>query len=166
MVPAPPRRMLAFERDEGGEWVARLECGHRRHVRHRPPLSSYPWIADEAGRAAKIGASIECDRCARSEVPDEARVYRRTEIFDERSLPSGLRRPHRTRAGVWGRVDVLAGRLRLTMPALGIDAVIEAGDQAILPPELEHQVEPLGPVRLQIAFLRVGPDPAAGVVDG
>lgn len=31
------RRIVGFDRDEEGDWVALLECGHRQHVRHRPP---------------------------------------------------------------------------------------------------------------------------------
>lgn len=63
------RRIVGFQRDDEGAWIALLECGHRRHVRHRPPLSNYPWVVDAAERAAKLGAAIECDRCARGEPP-------------------------------------------------------------------------------------------------
>jgi tellurite methyltransferase len=60
---------------------------------------------------------------------------------------------------VWGRAEVLAGRLRFVMPVLAVDRVIEAGDHAIIPPELPHRVEPLGAVRMRVVFLRV---PASG----
>jgi len=147
--------MLAFEADAAGDWIARLDCGHRRHIRHHPPLADYPWIVDAAGRAARVGAEIECERCRRGEVPDGAAPYRTTDEFDETTLPAGLRRDHTTRAGVWGRVEVLAGQLRFVMPALAVDRVIEAGGHAIIPPELPHLVEPLGPVRMRVVFLRV-----------
>lgn len=35
--------------------------------------------------------------------------YKRTPTFDEHTIPAGLRRDHRTRAGVWGRIVVEAG---------------------------------------------------------
>lgn len=159
-----PRRMLEFDRDPTDEpadaraasWIVRLDCGHRRHVRHRPPLSDYPWLLDAATRAAKLGATIECERCARLELPDGAAEYRHTDVFDEHSLPAGLRRAHTTKTGTWGRVEVLAGRLRFVLPLLAIDRVVEAGEHAIIPPELEHFVEPLGEVRMRVVFLRVG----------
>jgi len=156
--PASPvsRTILTFEPDEPDAWIARLDCGHRRHVRHRPPLSSYPWVLDEAARAARIGAAIECERCARRELPEGASVYRSTDEFDEHTLPAGLRRAHTTRRGVWGRVEVSAGRLRFVMPSLGVDAILGAGESTIIPPEIEHHVEPLGPVRFRVAFLRAG----------
>lgn len=152
-----PRRMLGFDLDAGGDWVAALACGHRRHIRHRPPLADYPWIGDPDARAARVGADIECERCGRGELPDGAVAYRTTDEFDERTLPAGLRRDHTTRAGVWGRAEVLAGRLRFVMPALGIDRELAAGEHAIIPPELPHHVLPLGPVRMRVVFLRVPP---------
>lgn len=159
------RSILGFTADAAGDWIARLDCGHRRHIRHRPPLSEYPWIMDAAVRAARIGAPIECDRCGRGELPDDAAPYKTTAEFDETTLPAGLRRDHTTRAGVWARAEVLAGQLRFVMPALAEDRVIAAGDHAIIPPELPHHVEPLGPVRLRVVFLRVPADePAAGQV--
>ncbi|MCB1185380.1 DUF3565 domain-containing protein, partial [bacterium] len=30
--------ITGFIQDEAGDWIALLACGHRRHVRHRPPL--------------------------------------------------------------------------------------------------------------------------------
>lgn len=152
------RRMLGFTVDEGGDWVVRLDCGHRRHIRHRPPLADYPWIADEAARASKIGAPIECERCARREPPADAVAYRSTAEFDEATLPAGLRRAHATRAGVWGRIEVLAGRVRLVMPALAVDESIAAGGHAVLPPEIEHHVEPLAGLRMRVVFLRAPAD--------
>jgi tellurite resistance-related uncharacterized protein len=42
--------------------------------------------------------------------------YRTTAIFDEETLPAALRREHRTKAGAWGIIRVLEGRLRLMFP--------------------------------------------------
>ncbi|MGC2189855.1 MAG: DUF1971 domain-containing protein, partial [Candidatus Sulfotelmatobacter sp.] len=44
--------------------------------------------------------------------PSSKVPYRCTPIFDETTLPAGLRREHRTKAGVWGVIRVLEGRLR------------------------------------------------------
>ena len=40
--------------------------------------------------------------------------YRSTPIFDEATLPAALRSEHRTKAGVWGVIRVIEGRLKLT----------------------------------------------------
>src|SRR5690606_9564027 len=112
------------------------------------------WVLNDAARQAKRGSTIECVRCARLELPDGAAPYRSTAEFDEATLPAGLRADHSTRPGVWARVEVLAGRLRFVMPILAVDRVLDAGDHALIPPELVHHVEPLGPMRMRVTFLR------------
>ncbi|MDP3872848.1 MAG: DUF3565 domain-containing protein [Methyloversatilis sp.] len=56
--------------DDEGDWVARLACGHRQHVRHHPPFTNRPWVATEEGRAAHLGALLDCPRCDAFEWPD------------------------------------------------------------------------------------------------
>jgi len=56
--------------DEEGDWVARLACGHRQHVRHQPPFINRPWVVTEEGRAAHLGALLDCPRCDAFEWPD------------------------------------------------------------------------------------------------
>jgi hypothetical protein len=58
------RLIVGFRRDDGGDWIAELSCGHRRHVRHRPPFESRPWVVDEAERRARIGTPLACGLCA------------------------------------------------------------------------------------------------------
>ena len=55
--------IVGFHRDEQGEWVAELECGHGQHVRHRPPWELRPWVVSEAGRRAHLGKMLRCARC-------------------------------------------------------------------------------------------------------
>ena len=62
-----PRAVVAFHQDETGDWVADLVCGHRQHVRHRPPWTLRPWVLTPEGRAERIGASLECVLCERVE---------------------------------------------------------------------------------------------------
>lgn len=78
--------------------------------------------------------------------------YRSTPVFDETTLPAALRREHRTRAGVWGVIRVLEGRLKFSL-ADGIgDTVLTPDRSAIVLPEQTHRVEPLGPMRMQVDF--------------
>jgi hypothetical protein len=57
------RSIVGFHQDDKGDWIVELSCGHRRHVRHRPPWTNFPWVTTEAGRAAKIGQAFECAAC-------------------------------------------------------------------------------------------------------
>lgn len=60
----PRRVIVAFDRDEQGDYFALLDCGHRRHMRHRPPLESRPWILSAEGQQAFIGQPLPCQHCA------------------------------------------------------------------------------------------------------
>lgn len=57
------RRIVGFHRDELGDWVAELECGHGQHVRHQPPWINRPWTTTSAGRSAKLGSTLLCKLC-------------------------------------------------------------------------------------------------------
>ena len=55
--------MMRFERDEWGDWVAYLACGHRQHVRHNPPWINRAWVMTVEGRAEKLGVCLACKDC-------------------------------------------------------------------------------------------------------
>lgn len=57
------RAITGFHRDEVGDWVAELTCGHCQHVRHRPPWINRPWVVSEAGRRRFIGHELNCKHC-------------------------------------------------------------------------------------------------------
>lgn len=56
-------RITGFHQDDERHWVAELDCGHQRHVRHLPPYQDREWVMTEAGRAAHLGAEITCGLC-------------------------------------------------------------------------------------------------------
>lgn len=146
---------LAPDPDEPGAWIVSLDCHHRRHLRHRPPLSSVPWLADPAQRAAKLGATIECGRCAAREWPEGLERYRETRLFSDRDAPAGLRAEHSTKAGVWGRLELDSGQLALCFAAPHAARVeLAAGHWAAIPPQLPHRLELDGPARFRVAFYR------------
>ncbi|MDE3017425.1 MAG: DUF3565 domain-containing protein [Nitrospirota bacterium] len=57
------RKIQGFHRDEQGDWVAELDCGHGQHVRHQPPWSSRPWTLTREGRTGRLGTELDCARC-------------------------------------------------------------------------------------------------------
>ena len=149
------RTILGFHQDDTGDWVADLSCLHRQHIRHRPPFKVAPWVLDHAERADRVGSAIDCPLCSRAELPDHLQVVRATDIWDERTMPAGLRRRHRVAAGTWGRLWVRQGELRFrlgTEPPL--EVIVRPGHPQPIPPEVEHEVEPLGTVRFYVEFLQ------------
>jgi tellurite methyltransferase len=156
-VTAVERSITGYHQDDAGDWVAELVCGHNQHVRHRPPFQMRPWVLTEAERQARIGAPLECPLCDRAELPAATRLVRSSPEWDEGSLPPGLRRAHRLGPGTWGRIVVKEGRLLFSIasePRLEKELTGQTAAQAI-PPDIEHEVRPVGPVRLSIEFLAV-----------
>jgi tellurite resistance-related uncharacterized protein len=85
-------------------------------------------------------------------LPGGLAPYRRTAVFTEATLPAGLRHRHRTKAGVWGLITVIEGRLQLRRIEPLSTTVLDAAAPGIVAPEELHEVEPLGPVRFYIEF--------------
>jgi tellurite resistance-related uncharacterized protein len=84
--------------------------------------------------------------------------YKRTPVFDENTLPTGLRREHRTKLGVWGVIRVLEGRLRYRVLDPAAEMVLTPGRPGLALPDQPHLVEPLGPMRMQVQFYDRPPD--------
>ena len=88
-------------------------------------------------------------------LPADAVPYQRTKTFDESSLPQALRNAHRTKPGVWGRIHVREGTLRYEILGPETEShVLRPGVTGVIEPEVLHRVEPLGPVRFFVEFLR------------
>ena len=92
------------------------------------------------------------------ELPAGVEAYRSTPLFSEETLPAALRRSHATRAGVWGRIEVYEGRLRYRIPGVNPEEYELTPDRpGVIEPEVVHEVEPVGPVRFRVVFLRAAP---------
>ena len=88
-------------------------------------------------------------------LPPTVEAYRRTPEFTEESIPDGLRKAHRTKRGVWGRIVVLEGRLlyRIVQPPPS-EFTLDANNPGVIEPEVEHEVEPQERVRFFVEFYR------------
>lgn len=78
--------------------------------------------------------------------------YRSTPIFNETSLPAALRSRHNTKAGVWGVIRVIEGRVRLSYLDPVSEVILDPDTPGFVLPEQPHFVEPLGPMRMQVDF--------------
>jgi tellurite methyltransferase len=149
------RQILDIEAESADSCVAALDCGHRRHIRHRPPLERHPWILDPAERAARVGQRIECGRCERLELPAGAACYKQLGEFSAATIPPGLLKDHTLKAGTWAQIVVLSGQLRYRIAApLARELLLTPGAPGVVPPEIPHSIEPIGEVRLRIDFYR------------
>ena len=149
------RKAVGFHQDADSAWVVELSCGHRQHVRHRPPLESRPWVNSKASRQSKLGAEFECSYCDMPPLPSDARPYKQTPVFDASNVPAGLLSAHRTKPGVWGRLVVVAGLLsyRVHEPAERV-WLLAPGLSGVVAPGIRHSVALAAGTRFYVEFLR------------
>ncbi|EMD81618.1 DUF1971 domain-containing protein [Pacificimonas flava] len=93
-----------------------------------------------------------------SELAEGLEPYSRTATFTEDTIPAGLRKDHTTKTGSWGLIHVEQGvlRYRVTDPrrlAAERDLTPETAP-GVVEPTILHHVEPIGPVRFHVEFLR------------
>lgn len=64
------QKIVGYDKDDDGDWRAKLDCGHYQHVRHQPPLITREWVLSEQGRASRLGAELECKKCDEAKPAD------------------------------------------------------------------------------------------------
>lgn len=89
------------------------------------------------------------------ELPDRLQPYKQTPEFDENSVPAGLLKAHQTKAGTWGKIQVLEGELLYRILEPEVEEVILSPDRhGVVEPEVLHEVEPQGSVSFFVEFFR------------
>lgn len=75
-------------------------------------------------------------------LPSHVKAYKRTPTFTRASVPAGLTRAHRTRAGTWGRIVVEQGRLtyRILEPVRE-EVCLSPDNPGVVEPEVPHEVQ-------------------------
>ena len=134
--------------------ISRVVTASTSAIARRSSCASGYWIPK--GADAHIGTPLDCPLCDRAEMPDGLRLIRTSVKWDERTMPKGLSRAHRIAAGTWGRIVVHDGHLRFaarTEPEL--KTVLSGGSTQAIPPEVEHEIEPLAEVRFSIDFFSI-----------
>lgn len=88
-------------------------------------------------------------------LPAHLQAYKRTPIFTESTVPAGLLKAHRTKAGTWGKIVVLEGQLRYRILEPAPEDVLLGPDvHGVVEPSMAHEVAPLGEVRFYVEFYR------------
>lgn len=88
-------------------------------------------------------------------LPEGVRPYKDSPVFTPENLPDALKAAHSTKAGTWGLLKVHAGVLRFTLddPPCA-EAVLTAGQQVLIEPQVRHHVAFELPGSFQITFCR------------
>lgn len=89
------------------------------------------------------------------ELPGDCIAYKKTPVFTEASIPAGLLKAHQTKAGTWGKIVILAGKLcyRILQPELE-EHFLDENNFGVVEPEVLHEVAPEGKVSFYVEFYR------------
>lgn len=101
----------------------------------------------------------------RPQLPEGLEHVRTTDVFDESSVPAGLRRAHRVADGVWGRLVVHTGSVVFVFEDEPEQPItVAAGGSLAIPPGRQHHVEFPGPSTMAVEFHRIptAPTPRPG----
>ncbi|MRW83004.1 DUF1971 domain-containing protein [Pseudoduganella sp. FT26W] len=90
-------------------------------------------------------------------IPDTVTHYKSTTVFTQDTVPAAIQRGHTTAGDVWARIRILEGSLlyRITDPRVLAEEVLLTPDlPGVVEPQIEHEVQVVGPVRFQLDFHR------------
>ena len=91
-------------------------------------------------------------------LPDDVVAYQRTPEFTEQSVPAGLLNSHSTKAGVWGKIVVVAGTLTYRILEPVVEEVLLTPElPGVVEPTVKHEVAPHDGVRFYVEFHRAAP---------
>lgn len=89
-------------------------------------------------------------------------AYRRSPDFTPENLPSRLQEAHATKAGTWGLLHVIEGRIRYRLePPYEGSQLASAGENIVIESGVMHRVAFVEPGRFFIEFYRAA-EPASG----
>ncbi len=88
------------------------------------------------------------------EIPQNTKAYKKTDIFDERTVPKALLKEHSTKTNVWGKIVILEGRLIYSIPSTNEQFELTASNFGVVEPEVKHLVKPLGKVKFYVEFYK------------
>ncbi|NQZ59133.1 MAG: DUF1971 domain-containing protein [Lentisphaeraceae bacterium] len=87
-------------------------------------------------------------------VPSTHKVYKKTPLFDQDSIPAGLRKKHNTAEGVWGRLVVVFGSVQFIDFETKEVIVASPIRSVAIKPQRWHYLNVTGPVELYGEFYK------------
>ncbi len=87
------------------------------------------------------------------QLPRGVRPYKRTPLFNEDTIPTGLLNSHSTKAGVWGVIQIEDGTLEYTIED-GPTHRLTPTSPGIVEPEVRHHITTVGAVTFYVEFYK------------
>jgi tellurite resistance-related uncharacterized protein len=90
-----------------------------------------------------------------TQIPDTAKLYRTTPVFDQDSVPEGLLHEHQTSEHMWAKLHVTEGSLRFHyLDGSDRSLVVQEDENLVIEPEVHHRVEFDRPAKFYLEFYR------------
>ncbi|MEM7361068.1 MAG: DUF1971 domain-containing protein [Pseudomonadota bacterium] len=88
-------------------------------------------------------------------LPENVTAYKRTPSFTTDTVPKGLLRAHKTKAGTWGKINVERGKLLYRILEPEIEEVLLSDQRyGVVEPTVLHEVAPQGEVEFYVEFYK------------
>ena len=86
-------------------------------------------------------------------LPPNVKSYKTTKLFSQDTVPAGLLRAHKTKAGTWGKIVVVQGSIvyRILEPELE-EIVLDTDTHGVVEPQVLHEVSLVGEVQFYVDF--------------
>lgn len=101
-----------------------------------------------------LGQSLNCVRCEQLEFPEKLSAFKRTPEFTADTVPRALLSRHRTAPGIWAKLQVQEGSVRYDVPEFERNFLLDSTNAGVIPPDVEHSIEPEPGSRFYIEFYR------------
>lgn len=88
------------------------------------------------------------------DIPVNLTAYKKTDTFDQDSIPKALLNEHSTKPEVWGKIVILEGELLYKIPSTKEEYKLNPDKFGVVEPEVKHQVTPLGKVKFYVEFYK------------
>ena len=88
-------------------------------------------------------------------IPESVVAYKKTPVFSENTVPKGLLQDHRTKKGVWGKINILEGELVYTIHSTPQETLVLTPDNpGVVEPARLHYIKPKGKVSFYVEFYK------------
>lgn len=89
------------------------------------------------------------------DLPKGVVQYKKTPIFTQDTIPAGLLKSHSTKAGTWGKICIIQGKLLYTIEDEQYETTqLSAERFGVVEPEVLHHVKPVGDVEFFVEFYK------------
>lgn len=87
------------------------------------------------------------------EIPLSTEPYKKTPTFNQKTVPPGLLKTHKTKEGVWGKICILNGKLLYTIEVEPQETIeLSTNKHGVVEPEVPHHLEMIGEVEFFVEF--------------